>query len=129
MGSSASRCGRNSIRSARSGRGIDGALRRVSRSQGARVFYPFPGQPKNVKKRAGASVSRPHTRGEHKMDKALAEFIGTFALVFIGCGAAVIGGMGGGTPATAIDLLGIASAFGFTIVPMAYGIRPVSGLQ
>ena len=61
------------------------------------------------------------------MDKSLAEFIGTFALVFIGCGAAVIGGMGGGTPATAIDLLGIASAFGFTIVAMAYGIGPVSG--
>jgi aquaporin Z len=61
------------------------------------------------------------------MDKALAEFIGTFALVFFGCGAAVIGGMGGGTPATAINLLGIASAFGFAIVAMAYGIGPISG--
>ena len=59
------------------------------------------------------------------MNKQLAEFIGTFALVFIGCGAAVIGGMGAGP--TAIDLLGIASAFGFTIVAMAYGIGPVSG--
>ena len=59
------------------------------------------------------------------MNKQLAEFIGTFALVFIGCGAAVIGGMGTGP--TAIDLLGIASAFGFTIVAMAYGIGPVSG--
>ena len=29
------------------------------------------------------------------MDKSLAEFIGTFALVFIGCGAAVIGGGAG----------------------------------
>ena len=38
------------------------------------------------------------------MDKSLAEFVGTFALVFFGCGAAVIGGMGSG--ATAIDLLG-----------------------
>jgi aquaporin Z len=60
-------------------------------------------------------------------NKALAEFIGTFALVFFGCGAAVIGGMGGGTPATAINLLGIASAFGFAIVAMAYGIGPISG--
>ncbi len=59
------------------------------------------------------------------MNKQLAEFIGTFALVFFGCGAAVVGGMGSG--ATAIDLLGIASAFGFAIVAMAYGIGSVSG--
>ena len=60
------------------------------------------------------------------MNKAVAEFIGTFALVFFfGCGAAVIGGMGSG--ATAIDLLGIAAAFGLAIVAMAYGIGPVSG--
>ena len=59
------------------------------------------------------------------MNKALAEFVGTFALVFFGCGAAVIGGMGSG--ATAVDLLGIASAFGFAIVAMAYGIGPISG--
>jgi aquaporin Z len=59
------------------------------------------------------------------MNKPLAEFIGTFALVFFGCGAAVIGGMG--TGATAINVLGIASAFGFAIVAMAYGIGPVSG--
>jgi aquaporin Z len=59
------------------------------------------------------------------MNKPLAEFIGTFALVFFGCGAAVIGGMG--TGATAIDVLGIASAFGLAIVAMAYGIGPVSG--
>ena len=59
------------------------------------------------------------------MNKALAEGIGTFALVFFGCGAAVIGGMGSG--ATAIDLLGIAAAFGLAIVAMAYGIGPISG--
>jgi aquaporin Z len=59
------------------------------------------------------------------MDKSLAEFIGTFALVFFGCGAAVIGGMGSG--ATAIDLLGISTAFGLAIVAMAYGIGPISG--
>ena len=59
------------------------------------------------------------------MSKQLAEFVGTFALVFFGCGAAVVGGMGSG--ATAIDLLGIASAFGFAIVAMAYGIGPISG--
>ncbi|MCU0885017.1 MAG: aquaporin [Beijerinckiaceae bacterium] len=59
------------------------------------------------------------------MNKYIAEMIGTFALVFIGCGAAVIGGMG--TGATAIDLLGISAAFGLAIVAMAYGIGPVSG--
>ncbi|HEY1943115.1 MAG TPA: aquaporin [Roseiarcus sp.] len=59
------------------------------------------------------------------MNKQLAEFIGTFTLVFFGCGAAVIGGMGSG--ATSINLLGIASAFGLAIVAMAYGIGPVSG--
>jgi aquaporin Z len=59
------------------------------------------------------------------MNKYIAEAIGTFALVFIGCGAAVIGGMG--TGATAIDLLGISAAFGLAIVAMAYGIGPVSG--
>ena len=59
------------------------------------------------------------------MNKQIAEFIGTFTLVFIGCGAAVIGGMGVG--ATAINLLGIAFAFGLAIVAMAYGIGPVSG--
>ena len=45
--------------------------------------------------------------------------------MFFGCGAAAIGGMG--TGATAVDLLGIASAFGFAIVAMAYGIGPISG--
>ncbi len=59
------------------------------------------------------------------MKKFVAEFIGTFTLVFIGCGAAVIAGMGSG--ATAIDVLGIAFAFGLAIAAMAYGIGPVSG--
>ncbi len=59
------------------------------------------------------------------MKKSVAEFIGTFTLVFFGCGAAVIAGMGTGP--TAIDILGIAFAFGLAIVAMAYGIGPVSG--
>jgi len=59
------------------------------------------------------------------MQKPLAEFIGTFTLVLFGCGAAVIAGMGKGP--TAIDVLGIAFAFGLAIVAMAYGIGPVSG--
>ncbi|MET0530916.1 MAG: MIP family channel protein [Microvirga sp.] len=59
------------------------------------------------------------------MKKQIAEFIGTFTLVFFGCGAAVIAGMGTGS--TSIDVLGIAFAFGLAIVAMAYGIGPVSG--
>jgi aquaporin Z len=59
------------------------------------------------------------------MKKAVAEFIGTFALVLFGCGTAVIAGMG--TGATSVDVLGIAMAFGLAIVAMAYGIGQVSG--
>ena len=59
------------------------------------------------------------------MKKPVAEFIGTFTLVFFGCGAAVIAGMGSGP--TSINVLGIAFAFGLAIVAMAYGIGPISG--
>lgn len=59
------------------------------------------------------------------MKKPFAEFIGTFTLVLFGCGAAVIGGLGTGP--TAINVLGIAFAFGLAIIAMAYGIGPVSG--
>src|SRR5215472_15493337 len=59
------------------------------------------------------------------MKKAVAEFIGTFALVFIGCGTVVVGGMATGP--TAITELAIALAFGLTIVAMAYGIGQISG--
>lgn len=54
------------------------------------------------------------------MRKYIAEFVGTFALVLIGCGTAVIAG-------DAVGNLGISLAFGLTLVAMAYGIGPVSG--
>ena len=59
------------------------------------------------------------------MKKAIAEFIGTFALVLVGCGAAVIGGLG--SEPIAIEIFGVAAAFGLTVVAMAYGIGQVSG--
>jgi aquaporin Z len=59
------------------------------------------------------------------MKKAIAEFIGTFALVFIGCGTIVVGAMATGP--TAITELTIALAFGLTIIAMAYGIGQISG--
>jgi aquaporin Z len=55
------------------------------------------------------------------MKKMLAEFVGTLALVLFGCGAAVLGGF------DHVGQLGIALAFGFAIVAMAYGIGPISG--
>lgn len=54
------------------------------------------------------------------MKKFVAEFVGTLALVLFGCGAAVLAG-------DQVGQLGIALAFGFAIVCMAYGIGPVSG--
>lgn len=53
--------------------------------------------------------------------KFTAEFIGTFALVLFGCGAAVLAGF------DIVGQLGIAFAFGLAIVAMAYGIGPISG--
>ncbi len=60
------------------------------------------------------------------MKKSLAELIGTFALVFFGCGAAGISGISATGPA-GIGLLGISLAFGLTVVVMAYAIGPISG--
>lgn len=58
------------------------------------------------------------------MKKPVAEFIGTFTLVLLGCGAAVIAGADG---TTGIGLAGISFAFGLALIGMAYGIGPVSG--
>ena len=52
-----------------------------------------------------------------------AEFIGTFWLVFGGCGAAVLGAR---LP-TGIGALGVALAFGLTVVTMAYAVGHLSG--
>ncbi|GGB06079.1 MIP family channel protein [Puia dinghuensis] len=62
------------------------------------------------------------------MKKYLAELIGTFSLVLVGCGAAVISGktIAAGAPA-GIGLLGIALAFGLTVAVMCYAIGPISG--
>ncbi len=54
--------------------------------------------------------------------KAIAECIGTFVLVLFGTGTAVIGGGVEG-----IGILGIAMAFGLSIVAMAYSIGTISG--
>jgi aquaporin Z len=58
------------------------------------------------------------------MRKYLAEFIGTAALVLVGCGAIAIGGFGTAFP---VGILPIALAFGLTVTAMAYGIGHISG--
>ena len=54
------------------------------------------------------------------MKKYIAEFIGTAVLVLFGCGSAAIAG-------SALGTLGIALAFGLSIVAMAYVIGDISG--
>lgn len=58
------------------------------------------------------------------MKKYIAEFIGTFWLVLGGCGAAVLAAA---FPQLGIGNLGVALAFGLTLMTMAYAIGHVSG--
>jgi aquaporin Z len=58
------------------------------------------------------------------MKKYLAEFVGTFWLVLGGCGSAVIAAA---FPQLGIGLLGVALAFGLTVLTMAYAIGHISG--
>src|SRR5580693_4442521 len=56
--------------------------------------------------------------------RAFAEFIGTFWLVFGGCGAAVLAA---GFPVLGIGFAGVALAFGLTVLTMAFAIGHISG--
>ncbi|HXP63600.1 MAG TPA: aquaporin, partial [Dongiaceae bacterium] len=56
--------------------------------------------------------------------KLAAEFIGTFWLVFGGCGAAVLDAA---FPQLGIGFLGVAFAFGLTVMTMVYCIGHISG--
>jgi len=56
--------------------------------------------------------------------RAGAEFIGTFWLVFGGCGSAVLAAS---FPEVGIGLLGVSLAFGLTVLTMAYAIGHISG--
>ena len=53
-------------------------------------------------------------------NKFFAELIGTFVLVFGGCGTAIFAGR-------AFGFLGVSIAFGLTVVAMAYGVGHISG--
>lgn len=56
--------------------------------------------------------------------RAVAESLGTFWLVFGGCGSAVLSAA---FPNVGIGLLGVALAFGLTVLTMAYAIGHISG--
>ena len=66
----------------------------------------------------GTAIIKHFYGGQKMFKKALAEFIGTFVLVFAACG--VAGATGGSLVATALT-------FGLVIVAMAYSIGRVSG--
>ncbi len=54
------------------------------------------------------------------MRKYIAEFIGTFTLVFFGCATIIF-------MREEVGLLGVAFAFGLSVVAMAYAVGPISG--
>lgn len=56
--------------------------------------------------------------------KLSAEFFGTFWLVFGGCGSAVLAA---GFPELGIGFVGVALAFGLTVLTMAYAVGHISG--
>src|SRR5579871_3707080 len=56
--------------------------------------------------------------------RAIAEFVGTFWLVFGGCGSAVLAAA---FPNLGIGFAGVALAFGLTVLTMAFAIGHISG--
>ncbi len=58
------------------------------------------------------------------MNRLAAEAVGTFWLVFGGCGSAVLAAA---FPQVGIGLLGVAFAFGLTVLTMAYALGHISG--
>jgi aquaporin Z len=94
-------------------------------------FNPTPNvltshPPSSAAKSATESIPNPARKGDsHALGKrALAEFFGTFWLVFGGCGAAVLAA---GFPSFGIGFAGVALAFGLTVLTMAFAIGHVSG--
>jgi aquaporin Z len=57
-------------------------------------------------------------------NKVAAEFVGTFWLVFGGCGSAVLAAA---FPEFGIGFLGVSLAFGLSLLTMVYAIGPISG--
>src|SRR6187455_1513729 len=58
------------------------------------------------------------------LKRSAAELLGTFWLVFGGCGSAVLAAA---FPEVGIGLLGVSLAFGLTVLTMAYAVGHISG--
>ncbi len=71
-----------------------------------------------------ASLQRGPYQGAFMFKKLSAEFLGTFWLVFGGCGSAVLAAA---FPEVGIGLLGVSFAFGLTVLTMAYTVGGISG--
>src|SRR4030042_5302504 len=74
-----------------------------------------------------STVRQAQKRKESSMSltkRSFAELVGTFWLVFGGCGSAVLAA---GFPDIGIGLLGVSLAFGLTVLTMAYAIGHISG--
>lgn len=61
------------------------------------------------------------------MKKYLAELFGTFVLVLMGCGSAVIAGSAPEAVGSGVGTIGVALAFGLSVIAMAYSIGNISG--
>lgn len=61
------------------------------------------------------------------MKKYIAEMIGTMVLVLMGCGSAVFAGSMAGLVGEGVGTIGVALAFGLSVVAMAYTIGGISG--
>src|SRR5688500_2828848 len=71
------------------------------------------------------TIGDPRIEVDMKIGKRVAaEFIGTFWLVFGGCGSAVLAAK---FPETGIGFLGVALAFGLTVLTMVYAFGHISG--
>ena len=74
--------------------------------------------------RGAAPLQRGLDQGAFMFKKLSAEFLGTFWLVFGGCGSAIFAAA---FPALGIGFLGVALAFGLTVLTMAYAVGGISG--
>jgi hypothetical protein len=87
-------------------------------SSGAFLRAPSAQRPRDVLSFAKGALAMQLVAG------VIAEFLGTFWLTFGGCGSAVIAAA---YPQLGIGLLGVALAFGLTVVTMAYAVGHISG--
>jgi aquaporin Z len=86
-----------------------------------------PGHGEDVNQAEPAEERHANAKEETDMNmsrRAAAEAVGTFWLVFGGCGAAVLAAA---FPEVGIGLLGVSLAFGLTVLTMAYALGHISG--